>query len=116
MPPTKRNLVSKKGWEVSVKDRCLSSAPPMLSSSGVASPVESSPPTTARLEGSPVVVALELDQPGPSGFSTEGRATVALPSVVTVSRGEGERERVELIMTSILQFRCKSALHTISSF
>jgi len=101
-----------KGREASVKMRCLSSAP--FISSGVASPVESSAPTTG-LEGSPVVVALELYQPGSSGVAIEGRATLALPSVATVSRGEGERERVGLTMTSILQFRCKTALHTISS-
>jgi len=38
------------------KERHLSSTPPMLSSSGVASPVESSAPTT-EVEDSPVVVA-----------------------------------------------------------
>jgi len=31
-----------------------------------------------------VVVVLELDQPGPSGLFTEGRATVALSAVATI--------------------------------
>jgi len=60
-----------------VKTRNLSSAPPMLSSSGVSSPVESSAPTT-EVEDSLVVIALERDLHGPSGFSTQGRYTVAL--------------------------------------
>jgi len=92
--------------------RCCSSIPPVLSSSGVTSPVQSSA-STIGVESSPVVVALELDLPMPSGFSTEGTATVALHSVGTVSRGEGEKERVGLMMTNILQLRFKSALHTI---